>query len=204
MKRVALQKASEHLELAKAAVEQMAIATDFKNYEQGWTQFLAQSGRLYSKLEQGAKGCKASEPWFGNKKHERKKDPLLAYIHHARDSEEHSIDHTTSVSADALMGKVGDGDFKISFDYMVDQNGRQHFRNIKAKGADGEDLPCALANPKLVTLTVHDRRFGDKFEPPVMHRTRPIVDTSPVGIARIAIGYLEELLDEAGKLPLRF
>lgn len=205
MKRVALQKATEHLELAKAAVDQMKQATNFNAYERAWSQFLSQASRIYNKIEQGAKGCNASEPWFGNKKHERRKDPLLSYIHHARDCEEHTIDHTAAIAADGIMGLMeNDGDFSISCDVMVDENGRQHYRNIVAKGPDGEDLPYELINAKLALLTVRDKRYGDKFAPPAMHRAHPIVDTTPRGVAQLALTYMEEMLNEAAQFPMRY
>ena len=205
MKRVALDKAQDHLDLASDAVSDMAAATNFKAYEQAWSQFLTQASRFYSKIEQGAKGCKVSEPWFGSKKHERRKDALLSYIHHARDCDEHTIDNTTAISADMLTGTYDKDDgFKVSFEFMVDGNGRQHFRNVKATGKDGEALPYELVNPRMVLLTVHDRRYGDKFDPPLMHRTRPIVDTTPRGVAQLALTYLREMLSEARSFPLRF
>jgi len=205
MKRVALQKAAEHLDLAKSAIQRMSEAKSFKAYEQGWVEFLAQASRFYSKLEQGAKGCDKSTPWFGKKKHERRKDSLLSYIHHARDCEEHTIDYTASITADMLQGQLPEqGEFKMSCTFMLDKNGKQHFRNIKATGPDGEDLPVELVNPQLALTTVYDRRFGDHFDPPTIHLTRPIVDTTPRGIANLAIQYLEEMLKEAGKLPQHF
>lgn len=73
MKRIALDKAAGHLELAKEAVHQMAGATNFKTYEMAWQDFLSQASRFYSKLEQGSKGCKKSEPWFGGKNTSAKK-----------------------------------------------------------------------------------------------------------------------------------
>jgi len=65
MKEIALAKSCEHLNLAKAAAEGLSLRNGFKLYEQAWSQFLSQVGRYYSKLEQGAKGCKESESWFG-------------------------------------------------------------------------------------------------------------------------------------------
>ncbi|WP_374614722.1 hypothetical protein [Sphingorhabdus sp.] len=205
MKRIALDKAAGHLELAKEAVHQMAGATNFKTYEMAWQDFLSQASRFYSKLEQGSKGCKKSEPWFGGKKHERQKDPLLSYIHHARNCEEHTIDYTASMTADSIVGKMeNDKPFNIRFQYMVDDKGRQHFRNIEAKDGDGNDVPIEIVNPKLVLLQVHEKRINKKFDPPEMHRSKPIVDTTPRGIARLGVSYLEDLLDEARKLPEHF
>jgi hypothetical protein len=203
MKRVALQKAAEHLELAKAFIAQMKLDDGFKAYERAWSQFLSQASRFYSKIEQGAKGCQTSEPWFGRKKHERRKDPLLSYIHHARDCDEHTIEHITSLTADFIGTQIdNEKGLRASFEFMVDDRGRMHYRNFESKNLDGEDLPMMVRNPAVALLTVHDRRFGDKFDPPEMHLGRPIVDTSPRGVAALAITYLEDMLKEASALPL--
>ena len=205
MKRVALQKAAEHLNLVKTAVDEMAAATNFSSYERAWMDFLAQASRFYNKLEQGAKNCNKSEPWFGRRKRERKKDPLLSYIHHARDCEEHAIDFTTSMSADMLRGTMPEeGDFRVSFDFMIDKNGKQHFRNVKATGPEGENIPVELVNPNIALLTVLDRRFGDSFDPPAFHLARPIVDKTPRGVASLAATYMSDMLEDAKRLPERF
>src|SRR5438045_1159874 len=101
MKTTAIDKAHEHLELARAAAENLHAENGFKPYQQAWSLFLSQVSRFYSKMEQGSKGCGKSEGWFGRKKHERRSDPLLSYIHHARDADEHGLECVTAVTGDA-------------------------------------------------------------------------------------------------------
>lgn len=205
MKRIALDKAREHLSLAKGAIAEMQLSNGFEAYEQAWSHFLIQAGRIYSKLEQGAKGCAKSTPWFGLKKHERKKDPLLSYIHHARNSDEHGIEYISSLTAETVSASVNqEKGFMFQMRFMVDSEGRFHYRNIKAKSGDGNDLPVSILNPKIVPLTVHDTLHGDNFDPPQMHLSMPIVDPSPQGLAILAANYLTKLLDEASQLPQRF
>ena len=75
---------------------------------------------------------------------------------------------------------------------------------MKATGPSGEEVPYELVNPKLALLKVHDRRYGDSFDPPAVHLARPIVDTTPRGVARLALTYMEDMLAEAGGLPGHF
>jgi hypothetical protein len=69
------------------------------------------SSTIYSKLEQGAKGCGPSDAWFGRKKYDRKTDPLLRYIHHARNADEHGLEAVTSHDP-ASLSVGGGGTYK--------------------------------------------------------------------------------------------
>ena len=95
MKQAALIQAKERLDRARDALKHMDQATTFSSFEKPWADFLHASSGIYSKLEQGCKGCQTSQGWFGRKKHDRKKDQLLSYLHHARNTDEHGIGGTT-------------------------------------------------------------------------------------------------------------
>ena len=202
MKPVALIKAREHLDLAKAAAERLNLENGFKAYEQAWSDFLSQASRFYSKMEQGCKGCNKSEPWFGNKKHERRTDALMSYLHHARDSDEHGLERIAEKTGERLNVhmKKGATDVHAKFEMMLDSNGKIHIRNPETSTPQSIDR-FEMVNPRTELVTVRDHRFGDKFNPPEMHLDRPIVDKTPLGLAKIAIRYLESALNEASTLP---
>jgi hypothetical protein len=202
MRLVAIEKARDHLELAKSAAEGLNLNHGIKAYEQAWSQFLSQASRFYSKLEQGSKGCTASEPWFGRKKHERKKDQLLSYIHHARDSDEHGLDYITRTRARSGSIKFPEAqEVTVSMMMRVNEDGSMDIKNPTVKTPTGEYDQMMLEDPRVELMTVHDRRFHDKFDPPEMHLGRPIVGRSPPEIAKLAIAYLEKVLGEASELP---
>jgi hypothetical protein len=71
------------MERAERALDEFREATSYAAAESAWTDLLLASGTFFSKLEQGAKGASSSEYWFGLKKHQRKTDPVLRYIHMA-------------------------------------------------------------------------------------------------------------------------
>ncbi len=202
MKKVALSKAADHLELAKAAAEKLDLASGPKAYSRAWSDFLSQSSRFYSKLEQGAKGCKTSEPWFGRKRHERRKDPLLSYIHHARDTDEHGLDYVVAETGSRLNVHMAEGAERIntSFEMMVDSQGKVHIRNPQTTTPESVSA-MELVEPRMELVIVKDNRFNDSFHPPSMHLDRPIVFNSPATVANLMIAYLSMLLDEAATLP---
>jgi hypothetical protein len=201
MKQVAIAKARDHLDLAKKAVERLNLDGGFKPYEQAWSEIVSQLSRFYSKLEQGAKGCKTSEPWMGRKKSERKSDPLMSYLHHARNSDEHGIDYITQRGADAMTMKFpSTNEVRVGFEMMIDDSGAMHIRNPTVESPNGGVDTIEVLNPRVELVAVKDRNVI--YHPPQMHADRPVVDRSPVGCAHLAIAYLESVLEEASKLPV--
>jgi hypothetical protein len=200
MRSVAIEKASEHLELAKAAAARLNFDNGVRPYIHAWSQFLSESSRFYSKLEQGQKGCSKSEPWFGLKKYERRKDPLLAYIHHARDKDEHGLDYITRTTAkSATLSFPPAQEVRTSMMMRVNSDGTMDVKDVKVTTPTGEYDQMMLENPRIELMTVRER--GRVYDPPEMHLGKPIVDRSPAGIAKLALLYLEKCLNEASKLP---
>jgi hypothetical protein len=201
MKAVAIQKAEDHLAIAREALDHLQIEKGLKAYERTWSEIVAQLGRVYSKLEQGAKGCKASEPWFGQVKHARGADPLMAYLHHARNSEEHGLDHITQRGADSItLGFPATTEIRVGFEMMIDDKGGMHVRNPIVDSPNGGVNRVEIVNPRVELVPVRDR--GISYSPPEMHESKPIVDRSPRGCAALAISYLEGVLAQARKLPM--
>jgi len=204
MRTIAIQKARDHLDLARQAVSGMDITLGFKTYEQAWSQFLTQVSRFYSKLEQGSKGCGKSVGWYGRIKHQRRKDPLLSYLHHARDSDEHSIEDIVRRRASGASIKFPSAkEVRFSANIRMNSDGTMEVQNQSIETPDGRFTDVEVENPRIQLVTVRDDRFGDKFDPPKEHMGAGIIDTSPLGIANIALEYLEATLQEALELPQR-
>ena len=155
-------------------------------YESAWTYFLTAASGVYSKLEQGAKTNGKSQAWYGRVKHERRKDQLLSYLHHARNTEEHSLESSadqvgiTMTPANPLVRIEGDTIYLP--------------QNMK---------PGPIANfkaPYLRLLDVKDNLHGDVFKVPENHLGQKIVDNSPLGVAKLGLGYLETLVMAADLL----
>lgn len=190
MRKNALVQAVGRLSKAYSAVNRMQLAKDYAALEEAWSDFLMAAGGVYSKLEQGAKGCGASEGWFGRKKHDRKTDELLSYLHHARNADEHGIEPTTN-----HQQRVGIG-------------GNGYVRRLVMEGSkviefDADPGIHVVVEDFAALVPAHDRRYGDSFNPPTQHLGQPIPDTSPIGVARLGLAYLEGLISEGGQLPER-
>jgi hypothetical protein len=85
------------LEFARAdeAIQFLGASHDFSEVETHWARFLTAASRVYTKLEQGAKGHPHSAGWYSTKVHQRRTQPLLSYIWHARNADEHTLQDVT-------------------------------------------------------------------------------------------------------------
>jgi hypothetical protein len=108
MRSAAVQKAKDRLTSAKARLKDLESSKDYESARRHWYDFLICSNAVFSILEQGSKGANKSEYWYGKKKYERKNDPLLRYIHHARNAEEHNVASVTELDRQKIL-MVQDG-----------------------------------------------------------------------------------------------
>jgi len=199
---LAVEHARGRLRKAEKAVEALKAADNYESAEDAWSDFLMASSAIYSKLEQGAKGAK-SAPWYGRKKHERRTDPLLNYLHIARNSDEHGIDRVAARGGN-LHDIVGGAGEKLKF------NERRPYRIETVRdGKTGEvklsDIPTYLYGPSLQMVTVHDRRTGVSREPPTQHLGQPIHldDLWLTGVAELGLAYFHRLVAEAEQQTTR-
>lgn len=170
-----IRKCRERLARARDGIAMMETAQTLGTAERGWSEFLLAVASIYSKLEQGAKTDGKSAAWFGRVKKERKDDHLLRYLHHARNSDEHSINDITAVR---------DWSYRLH-PVKSDEEGILAFQV--------ESRP----EPSWILLTVRDDRFGDAFDPPGWHMGNALIDESPINVAKVGYSYMESLIDVA-------
>jgi hypothetical protein len=188
------------LEKANDALKRLETAKSLKEGESAWSDLLLAGNAVYSKLEQGSKvsGGKAAG-WFGRAKKERKDDPLLSYMHHARNSDEHGIEDITI--------RMGPGQATITI--------REPFDPAKLEGvqltmgphrpghvqvsSSNEDVVSTKIydKPSLVLVRVKDSRFGDHYDPPYEHLGAKLADQSPHSVGALFVAYLGRLIDDA-------
>jgi hypothetical protein len=184
----AITQAQGRLDRARSAVEAMKAANNPAQVEDQWARFLLAAAGIYSKLLQGAKGNAKSETWFGQKTHERRTDPLLRYLHHARNSEEHGIEEITKRTSSHVKLHPGAAAFfrtdgKHIWD-AVPWSGRVEFPHDKVR-----------------LVPIHDSRFPrDRFDPPETHLGQAVTDHSPAAVASLGLAYFEQMLLEASAL----
>lgn len=184
MDRRAVAAARAEFERAFQHSDQITAAKEFHEIEEPWTNFLVAAGRVFTKLEQGAKASARSKGWFDKKLHERRTDPLLRYVWHARNADEHTLQQITERNlgrADVLPASP------------------EEEEGLRARLVEsGERRPFALVGtvewvlPHIVLKEVTDR--GVQYSPP------PLNNLSPGSVSLLVLAKLDAMLQEAEKL----
>jgi hypothetical protein len=190
MDKKAIEAAYVSLAKAEASLQSMQAAKEYSEFQAAWSDLLVAAGRIYSKLQHGAKG-KSSE-WFGHRIRERKNDAILAYIHHARNADEHGIKPIIQHSPGSVS---------------IQSTGSTHIKQF-GMWPDGTIGINAVGSPLKVTVVpnsadlipVTDR--GVTYDPPKQHQGSPIQDQSPAGIGKLVVGHLRTIIADAEKLGL--
>lgn len=191
MKIVGFQKAQKRAEQLKKCLDQLRSSRNHSDFEEAWTNFLLAHNAIFTILEQSAKHSPQSRQWYGRKKNERRKDPLLQYLHQARNADEHGIEPIT-VDVPGSVNVIGDvygGLIKF------DGQGRPAF--FMEKRPDGTYPDVVAIEPHARLVAVKDERFGDIFQPPKEHAGSPIEDDSPIGVATLSMNYVLAMIEEA-------
>lgn len=195
MRSIAVHQAERRLERARNAITRMHATRSFVEAQEAWSDFLLAANGVYTKLENGARGCSISTPWFGRKRHDRKSDPLLAYVHQARNADEHGLRdsaqpaYTFAISGNGYVRSFSIGSATDGFPVKLDAD-------------PGVEMHIAC---KPILVDVLDDRFDDVFPVPDRHGGQliPPEARTPGMIAHFAIAYLQGLIEEARKLPQR-
>ncbi|CAM8636332.1 hypothetical protein MCEMSHM24_03155 [Comamonadaceae bacterium] len=195
MDTVAIKQVWERLHKAKAALDAMTSSRTLGQIEVGWSDFLTAASTIFSKLERGSKGHSKTEPWFGRIKNERRTDPLLSYVHHARNADEHGIAPITDKRNGYLAIK---GDVHIEH---LSIDGRGNIQLGRVTGLNSARPPEIIFEPaRIELLPVLDDRFGDTFDVPTSHMGKPLENPSAIIVAGLAYVYLEKIVREASAL----
>ena len=175
---------------ASQSMDDLAAATVFAEIQRHWAAFLVNAGRVYTKLEQGSKTKPKSIAWWGKKWHDRKKDPLLCYIWHARNADEHTLIPITQVMPGGVtpatptpeeLARIHEA-LKPRMDLMP----------------DGDLAIFDVVEPHLKLLDAIDK--GVRFPVPTTHKGEAISAASPNNIGLLALAYFDQMIKEAEAL----
>jgi hypothetical protein len=199
MKLEAITKVKMRLQRAATALEAIRNATTLQELEPVWTDYLSAHNSIFTILEQGAKSEPKSRQWFGAKKQFRKKDPLLNYLHQARNADEHGI---PSVIEHRLTGGITFGEQPAGLGNKITS---VTFKPVGQKEVVLAHDEAGIANmtvlrPVMLLLRVHDDRFKTSFDPPTEHLGKPLNNPRPVGVAEAGLSYAIHLIAEAEAL----
>lgn len=196
MQKAAIEKARDRLASAKARLKDLESAKDYDSSRRHWYDFLTPANSIFSILEQGAKGCDKSQNWFGKKKRERRTDPLLCYLHHARNADEHNFPSVTKRERPKIVMVEGDKPI-AAIEEMAGNIGK--FRHISDQPPDMKNVTEMRVYPDRANLiTVTDRNV--QYDPPKEHFGTRVDDDGPIIVAQLMMQYLEGLVAEAEAL----
>jgi hypothetical protein len=195
----AIAQAKARLKKAERALQALKDASKYEEAEDAWTEYLLATTSIYSKLEQGAKGNGKSMAWFGRKKNERRNDPLLSYLHFARNADEHGIERVTSKHS-GFHSRTLRPKFNERHRIVVQRV------DEKTMKPTGPKIKGMVAGPCIRCVKVRDDRFGDERDPPKEHLGAPIMlpelpnvsgSEYPDILAETALTYFRALIAEA-------
>lgn len=179
-----------HLENARHAVARMRAAASFDAYEAAWRQFLQEMNKVWKKVELECKKNTKFNGWRAKYVVLRTTDPLLCYVLHARNSDEHTLTEIT---------KRVPGSIAIS---APPETGVLHIRSLTmyAGGAieyDGSPAVFKVTHPSVQLECVFDR--GIWYEVPDSHLGENLNETAPLSIAERAVTFYADYVGAAEK-----
>lgn len=201
MNPLALQKALEKLERARAARDKLSSVKNLSSYKSAWEDFLVAYVGVYSSLQQGSKGYAKSEGWFSYKKGEQKRDPLLAYLYHARNAEQHGIDPVVTEQKERWVFSDGQSDLGTIEDVMPDRNTRKGRFNSTTLSGDLSKATEIRIYPRQPNMAPVSDRQKRVHPVPNVHLGKPIEHGATLGdVTELVFTYLEKMVSEAKAL----
>ena len=184
--------AKRELRSAQKAIERMTQAESLEDFEDEWKIYLNSIEKLWVKTERACQHVRNKfQPWQGTFTSERKKDPLLKYLKHARNSDQHSVAETMEKQAASSSMYIEGGPGVTHIESLVIENGQiQEYRGNRPLII--ENLP-----ERLELLKVKDSNKW--YNPPKSHKNIKLAWSSPIDVARLGLKYYADFLIHAEK-----
>lgn len=214
MSKVVLKRSRDELRDAAEAADRLASAQTFHDLEEAWKAFLRATERVWYKLVAQLGRDKRWGAWVGAFERARKKDPLLAYVRHARGAAEHSLLESVGVGIrDSSLGRLA----------LIGQDGKR-YRLLDIPGTydaidqlvmvssgapmaqmtwDVADEQKHREHPRVARLP-SIKHQGVTFHPPATHMGQPVDPRDIVGIARLTVAWYEQTAANAEAFFSRF
>lgn len=193
----AVKQAEQRLRKAGKAFLKLCGTKDAEKIKENWVEFLTLSATIFEKIKAGAGKSGSSYGWFGKKIKDRKDDPLLSYVQHARNSEQHGIEDITQTwDRHRFVGAAGSvlTGLNVPEGAIVGE--------IIAFDASGHRVRLTTSQSKEVRLVaVHDKKHNVSFDVPKSHLGNQLPDNlTPEYVAGLALEYLKDLIAQAKEL----
>jgi len=178
----------EHV-LAREAYDAMRLAPDFATASRHWGEFLYRWNRVFNKLKRGAVG--PAKAWYKTREDEMRADPLLSYLHEARNADEHGIEDITEEQFSAYLVPPENSSARIA-SIAVMADGSLHVDAIDHEGRPLQPSDViALNRFRLVPVS---KGRGQTWAVPTKHLG---MDIDPVNVAilcRYALSYAAQTI----------
>jgi hypothetical protein len=177
MKREALDAAWTEFNRARDSIEALAnlypkTEVEAEQIQAKWASYLSHADRMFNKLKAGRRSSPKTNEWYEAKIRQRNNDPLLCYLQHARNADEHSLE-------------------------IVTENRPGFIRELPRTAAEVMTgrVTVEITEPHVRLMPVTDRRGGTRYDPPP-NCIKPY-NTGMLGLSR-----LEPILHEAEALVM--
>ena len=124
----------------------------------------------------------------------------MAYLHQARNADEHGIDPVS----------WGEAQYRVEFPTDVPmvsdrvyREGDKTVREVKFVEPVHPNRLKIHRRLAFALVKVRNSKYGDEFDPPTSHLGEPIAINAPFVVADLGVAYFERLLAEAAELPQR-
>lgn len=186
--------ARSRLRVATQTLNELNRCTNHDDFSDRWFVFITSWKSIYTVLEEGAKASPQCRQWFGAKKAERRKDPLLQYLFQARNDEEHGLAQSVQPSGGVQLYSIPDvgvpnRQMRIEIDPVTGRS--------KAVRNDGGPITLIQESPPGPSLQVVTGRGNVQYGPPIAHLGKMLDDISPAGVATVGLNYVGALISEA-------
>lgn len=171
---------------------------DFRAFHAPWSSFLKSTGGILNALESGVRSNAQKRQWYGETKNAAKKDQFLAYMHQARNAEEHEPTWTTDVQSGKfkLDGRGGTYASTGSPAMIRISGGKVTLDPGMMRSIEGI-TPSIEITPKGPRLKPVQDDHGQIFSPPTDFCGRKLSPDDPLAVGEVYAAYLEEIITVA-------
>jgi hypothetical protein len=181
--------AKRELASAEKAIGRMSGAQSIEDLEDEWKNFLNSIEKVWVKAERSCQHIRNEfQPWQGKFARERKKDALLKYIKHARNSDQHTL-------AEGMQKKDASSSMYVEGGQGVTHIERLEIRDGKLIEYKG-NKPLIIENlPNRVEL-LRVKDSSKWYNPPKSHKQVKLLWPAPVDVAVLGLEYYRDFINK--------
>lgn len=179
------------LELARArdAIQAMRNAKTLDEFEDHWKAFLGRLQRVWNKAASHFRQSPKWDGWKGQFQHLRDTDPLLLYLVHARNADEHTVQEILGKEPPGIGIGPAEGNW-LRIERMVVKDG-----NFFVKSLHPVKIVFFPERTKLLPVT----NRGITYPVPTTHLDKPVDPMNVIAVAEAGAQFYEHFLFEAEK-----